>query len=93
MKVILVMGTSINGYIAGEHDDTDWLKDTEQFYKTVAEFGVAVMGKRTYEECVKYDLIPYKGALNIIMTHDKELLEKNLDNCLFIFSILWNKTS
>lgn len=77
------MATTVNGYIAGVNDDTEWVKDFDLFYKTVADFGVAVMGKRTYDECIKYNVFPYKGALNIVMTHDPDLLTKKQENALF----------
>ena len=77
------MATTINGYIAGLNDDTEWVKDFDSFYKTVAEFGVAVMGKRTYGECVRYKVFPYKGALNIVMTKDRALLKKRQKHALF----------
>jgi dihydrofolate reductase len=83
MKTTLVMATTVNGFIAGPEDYTDWIKDVDAFYKTVASFGVCVMGKRTYLECVKYDVFPYKGALNIVMTHDEALLKKHQDHAIF----------
>ncbi len=83
MTVTLLMATTVNGYITGLNDDTDWVKDFEALYQTVAEFGVVVMGRRTYDESVKYDAFPYKGALNIVMTRDPELLKKSADRVLF----------
>ncbi len=83
MKITLVMATTINGFVAGVNDDTEWVKDFDLFYKTVADFGVAVMGKRTYHECVKYNVFPYKGSLNIVMTHDKNLLARIQESVLF----------
>ena len=83
MNITLVMAITVNGYVAGSNDDTNWVKDFDAFYKTVADFGVAVMGKRTYDECVKYNVFPYKGALNIVMTHDKKLLSEKQENVLF----------
>jgi dihydrofolate reductase len=83
MKITLVMATTINGFVAGLNDDTNWVKDFDLFYKTVADFGVAVMGKRTYLECIKYDVFPYKGALNIVMTHDKKILAQKQENVIF----------
>ncbi len=83
MKVTLLMAITINGFIASPDDDTEWVKDLDALYKTIAEFGIIVMGKRTYNECVKYNVFPYKGAINIVMTHDKELLGKQMDNAVF----------
>src|SRR5438105_851815 len=83
MKTTLLMAITINGYIAGLDDDTDWVKDIEALNKVIVEFGVAIMGKRTYFESDKYGAFPYKGALNVVMTHDKELLAKSVENALF----------
>ena len=83
MKVTLVMAMTANGFVAGLDDDTGWIKDFDALYKTVADFGVAIMGRRTYDECVKYDAFPYKGALNIVKTHNKNLLAKSAGNVIF----------
>lgn len=83
MKVTLLMAITVNGYIAGIDDDTDWVKDLEALNKTIADFGVIVMGKRTYDECIKYNVFPYKGALNIVMTSDKKLVSKSEENVIF----------
>ncbi len=83
MKVTLLMAITINGYIAGKDDDTDWVKDIEALKETIADFGVIVMGRRTYEECMKYSVFPYKGALNLVLTQDKAILSKLQENVLF----------
>ncbi|MDP1722447.1 MAG: dihydrofolate reductase family protein [Candidatus Gottesmanbacteria bacterium] len=83
MNVTLLMAITINGFVAGQDDDTEWVKDIDALYKMTAEAGVAIMGKRTYDECVKYNAFPYKGALNIVMTHDKTLLTKSTDDVIF----------
>lgn len=77
------MAITVNGYIASSKDDTDWVKDLDALYETVADFGVIVMGKRTYLECEKYNVFPYKNALNIVMTHDKALLVKKMAEVSF----------
>lgn len=83
MKTTLVMAITLNGFIAGPGDDTNWVKDIDALYRMVAKFGVAIMGRRTYDECVKYDAFPYKGAFNIVMTHDKNLFAQSSDRVLF----------
>lgn len=74
MTITLLMATSINGFIAGPNDDTEWIKDFELLNSTIADYGVVIYGKRTYDECVKYEVFPYPKALNVVLTHDKELL-------------------
>ncbi len=83
MKTTLFMATSLNGYVAGKDDDTDWVKDTEILYKLVADKGVCVMGRRTYEDCMKYNVFPYKNALNIVITHDQNLISTSTDEVIF----------
>lgn len=83
MHVTLLMAITINGYVAGPDDDTEWVKDIEALYAMTVKAGVAIMGKRTYDECVKYNAFPYKGALNIVMTHDKTLLAQSTEDVIF----------
>lgn len=83
MKITLFMAISVNGYVAGKNDDTDWVKDTQILYDLVAEKGVCVMGRRTYEDCMKYNVFPYKNALNIVVTHDQSLISKTSKDIIF----------
>ncbi|MEK7141362.1 MAG: dihydrofolate reductase family protein [Patescibacteria group bacterium] len=83
MHVTLLMAITINGYVAGPDDDTEWVKDIDALYAMTAKAGVAILGKRTHDECVKYNAFPYKGALNIVMTHDKTLLTKSAGDVIF----------
>ena len=77
------MAITINGYIADTHDDTEWVKDIEALNSAISECGVVVMGRRTYDECIKYDAFPCKGALNIVLTQDPMLLKKSSTDVLF----------
>jgi len=86
MKVTLFMATSINGYIAGKNDDTEWVKDFEALYQIISNKKVCVMGRRTYDECVKFNAFPYKNALNIVMTHDRKLLDQSTPDAIFTTS-------
>jgi dihydrofolate reductase len=83
MKITLFMAITVNGYIAGLDDDTEWVKDLDALNSTITASGVIVMGKRTYLESDKYNAFPYKSALNIVMTHDPQLLSKTIDSALF----------
>ena len=83
MKVILYMATSINGMITRNSDDSDWVSevDWDEFNALKNQSKVIVMGSKTYEQFV--DDFPQKGALNIVMTNNKELLSKNITGALF----------
>lgn len=77
------MAVSVNGFVTGENDDTDWVQDTEILYRLIAAKGACVMGKRTYEEAKKFNAFPYAGAINIVLTHDKKLMSKSTENAIF----------
>lgn len=83
MKTTLIMAMTANGFVAGVNDDTDWVKDIDALYKRTVEAGTAIMGRRTYDECIKYNAFPYKGAVNVVMTHDKTLLAKSSGDVIF----------
>ncbi len=79
MKVILYMAITINGYVAKTDDNTDWVSatDWDNFRYLIKHAGIIVMGRRTYEQ--SGDDFPYKGVINIIMTHNKKLLKESKD--------------
>lgn len=83
MKTTLIMAMTVNGFVAGPNDDTNWIKNIDDLYNMTVDAGVAIMGRRTYDECVKYDAFPYKGALNVVMTHDKSLIAKSSGDVIF----------
>jgi len=80
MKVILYMATSINGFITKGEDDSNWVSETDwaQFDKLARESKIIVMGRNTYYQFD--DDFPVEGALNVVMTHDAELLKKSIEN-------------
>jgi dihydrofolate reductase len=83
MKVILYMATSVNGNITRGKNDSDWVDkaDWEMFHKTITDARVMIMGSETYKQFS--DDFPQKGALNIVVTNNKELLSKNIEGALF----------
>lgn len=77
------MAISINGYVTGQNDDTDWVKDTDILYQTIHDYDACVMGSRTYVEAKKFNAFPYKGAINIVLTHDPELIKQSTTEIIF----------
>ncbi len=82
------MATSINGFITGMDDDTEWVKDTDILYKEIKENDACIMGSRTYLEAKKYNAFPYKGAINIVLTHDQNLIKQATEDIIFTQSTL-----
>lgn len=83
MKVIQYLATSINGHVTVGDGGTDWVtsQTINDFDKLNKECGVVVMGKTTYESFGSD--FPQKDCLNIVLTTDKELLNKQIDGALF----------
>lgn len=77
------MATSVNGNITRGKNDSDWVDkaDWEMFHKTITDARVMIMGSETYKQFA--DDFPQKGALNVVVTNKKALLNKNVDGALF----------
>jgi len=63
-KVVFFIATSLDGYIAGDKGDIDWLftdHDTDygynEFYSSV---DAIIMGRKSYETLLAFDEFPYK---------------------------------
>ena len=62
-KIILVSASSVDGYIARENGDIDWLPENassgyEEFIKSV---DTVIMGRKTYDQVLTFGDYPYKG--------------------------------
>jgi len=72
-KIILYIASSLDGYIARENGDIDWLPQSDssgydEFYKTI---DIVIMGKTTYEQVLTFGEYPYKGEKSYIFTRNK----------------------
>ncbi len=83
MKVILYIATSINGYITYGLENSDWVSrvDWQEFDALKNRCGILVMGRKTFYQAGSD--FPYQGALNIVMTHNPELLRTETKDALF----------
>ncbi len=86
IKVILYMATSVNGYIAKEDGDSDWVSevDSKIFEKKIEEAGCIIVGRKTFDQ-YHGDLYPVGDATNIVLTSDTTRQDKN-KNVVFVFS-------
>lgn len=94
MKTILYNAVSIDGFIAGKDDDTDWVseQDWEFFEKLAQEKGVLIYGARTYFDIGLVDgTLPIPDVLNVVMTSrngqphkDVEFFNGSPQDCLKI---------
>lgn len=86
MKVTLYMAISIDGYIAKNDGDSDWVSevDSRNFEKKIEETGCIVVGRKTFEQF--YDVLyPVEGVTNIVVTSDASRQDKN-QNVTFVSS-------
>ena len=74
-KIILFIASSLDGYIARENGDIDWLPETgssgyDDFIKSV---DTVVMGKKTYDQVLTFGGYPYKDKKSYVFTRNKNL--------------------
>jgi dihydrofolate reductase len=73
-KIILYIASSLDGYIARENGDIDWLPENtasgyDEFYKTI---DMVVMGKKTYEQVLTFGAYPYKDKKSYVFTRNND---------------------
>jgi len=87
-KIILYIAMSLDGYIAGENGEIDWLEkfndekvteEYEQFYKRI---DTIIMGKGTYLKLINdiaKDNWPYTGKQCLVLTSDITLKDERVE--------------
>lgn len=78
-KVVLYIATSIDGYIARNNGEVDWLEGDESdpsadggyeaFYNTI---DIVIMGNTTYKQIMGWGEYPYKGTKGYVYTKSKQ---------------------
>lgn len=73
MKVILYIGVTANGLIAGEDDNASFVEvdSWKGFEKIYKKAGNIIMGRRTFGLSIVDGTFPYQDALNVVMSHKK----------------------
>lgn len=79
-KIVLYIATSLDGFIAGPHDDISWLfryNDVDYGYKEFfATIGAVIEGKRTYDIEVKNGWENAHPVPTFVLTHKKQKKEQ-----------------
>lgn len=71
-KIVLYSAISIDGYIAKEDGDSEWVKDKDNdFMNLCKETACIVVGRTTFEQYYE-DLYPIPNVLNVVVTHEKD---------------------
>ncbi|ALF53051.1 riboflavin biosynthesis protein RibD [Nostoc piscinale CENA21] len=83
-KISLFIASSIDGYIARESGEIDWLF-TDQDYgysEFIAEVDTLVMGHKTYQQVLGFEEYPYSEQEVFVLSHT--LQGKAENNAIFI---------
>jgi len=80
-KIIVYIASSLDGYIARENGDIDWLpKPSESgynaFYKSVDS---VIMGKTTYDQVLTFGEYPYKDKKSLVFTSKNQSRDENAE--------------
>ena len=80
-KIILYIASSLDGYVARENGDIDWLPEVAEsgydaFYKSV---DTVIMGKTTYDQVLTFGEYPYKDKKSFVFTHTSQNKDKNTE--------------
>jgi dihydrofolate reductase len=69
-KIKLYIASSLDGYIASEGDGIDWLFTDEDYgyAKFYDSIDTILVGRKTYDQSLKFDEYPYKGKKVYVFT-------------------------
>lgn len=84
-KIKLFIASSLDGYIAKEDGDINWLPQSansgyDEFYKTV---DTIIMGRKTYEQILTFGKYPYQDKKSYVFTRNTNA--KKDENVEFVF--------
>ena len=86
-KFILFIASSLDGYIARDNGDIDWLPENtasgyDEFYKTI---DTVIMGKKTYNQVLTFGAYPYKDKKSYVFTRNND--QTRDDNTEFVSDV------
>lgn len=86
-KIILFIASALDGYIARDNGDIDWLPETtasgyDDFIKSV---DTVIMGKKTYDQVLTFGDYPYKDKKSYVLTRNNDY--PNDENTEFVHDV------
>jgi len=86
MKVILQNAITVNGFIAGPENNTDWVskEDWDSFIALAKKIGVMIIGRNTYQLMKNAgEISSFSNILIVVLTRNKRLVKEN-NNLLIV---------
>lgn len=86
-KILVYIASSLDGYVARENGDIDWLPEITEsgydaFYKSV---DTVIMGKTTYDQVLTFGEYPYKDKKSFVFT--KNTNQNKDENAEFVSDV------
>ena len=80
-KILVYIASSLDGYIARENGDIDWLPESSEssydtFYKSI---DTVIMGKTTYDQVLTFGEYPYKDKKSFVFTRTNKNNDENVE--------------
>lgn len=80
-KITIYIATSLDGYVARENGEIDWLPEITEsgydtFYKSV---DTVIMGKTTYDQVLTFGEYPYKDKKSFVFTRTNREKDENTE--------------
>lgn len=81
-KIILYIATSLDGYIAKEDGNVDWLSSFDEDYgykEFISTVDTIIIGRKTYQQVLTFGEWPYQGLKTFVFTHQELKHDKNVE--------------
>jgi dihydrofolate reductase len=80
-KIILFIASSIDGYIARENGDIDWLPEnaTSGYGEFIKSVDTVIMGKKTYDQVLSFGDYPYKDKKSFVFSRNNYSKDENIE--------------
>ena len=80
-KVLVYIASSLDGYIARENGEIDWLPKTDEsgygvFYNSI---DTVIMGKTTYDQVLTFGEYPYRDKKSFVFTSSTQNKDENTE--------------
>jgi len=83
MKVTIFNAMTIDGFIAAKNGDTSWVRDWDEYNKTVEQYDAVIYGRRTYGSMIEAET-PMPQIDNFVFTSTPSEIGTTVDSTSFV---------